>query len=298
VGNGVRPFGAKAEKIVMTRRYPIILICSLVLALLPAASAPAADNGDSLMWVCAGYFEKRIDRAEASYGIRNYRERFLATKTGAMRRAFFVFPVAFRVVREHLRSQSETRFGEAGFAEYPAFDLGTDVAAAPGGAGKQASGMPMKPGDQVAALPGDAGRAGSAAAIRIVTKPYNGVPSHNGWSELTMMALDGRPILGDDSTVVVVWRHDTAEEWGTGTSGSLLDFGRHRAGTTYVTSTEFALMERMKKLYGTPFTVFALSPKGPLSNDAARLDAARAWLKRYKEDPTDPKLQTVRPSRC
>ena len=261
MGNGRPPFGAKSEKTVMTRRYPVILICSLVLALLPAASVPAADKSDSLMWVCAGYFEKSLDRAEASYGIRNYRERFLATKTGAVRRAVYVFPVAFRVVRDHLRSQSETRFGEAGFAEYAAFDLGTDVAAPPGGAGKRASGVSVKPGDQVAALPGGASVPDSAAAVRIVTKPYNGVPSRNGWSELTMMALDGRPILGDESTLVVVWRHDTAEEWGTGSSGRLLDFGRHRTGTTYVTSTEFALMERLKKLYDTPFTVFALSPK-------------------------------------
>jgi len=267
-----------------------------------AASAPAAGKGDSLMWVCAGYFEKTLDRAEASYGIRNYRERFLATKTGAVRRAVYVFPVAFRVVRDHLRSQSETRFGEAGFAEYAAFDLGTDVAAPPGGAGKRASGVPVKPGDQVAALPGDAARPDSTpdstAAVRIVTKPYNGVPSRNGWSELTMMALDGRPILGDESTLVVVWRRDSAEEWGTGSSGRLLDFGRHRTGTTYVTSTEFALMERLKKLYGTPFTVFALSPKGPLSKDTAPLDAARAWLKRYREEPADPKLQAVQPGHC
>lgn len=282
----------------MSRRYPIILIFSLVVALLPAASAPAAEDGDSLMWVCAGYFERRVDRVEASYGIRNYRERFLATKTGALRRAVFVFPVAFPVVREHLRSQSEARFGEAHFAAYDAFDLGTDVAAMPGAAGKKASGTPLKAGDQVAALPGGGTRPDTTGAVRITTKRYNGVPSHSGWSELHMMALDGKPILGDDSTLVVVWRHDSAEEWGTGSSGSLLNFGRHRTGTTYVTSTEYALMERLKKLYGTPFTLFALSPKGPLSKDAAQLDAARAWLKRYKDDPSDPKLQTVKPSHC
>jgi hypothetical protein len=282
----------------MSKRYPFILVFALVIALLPAASAPAADNGDSLMWVCAGYFEKNTDRAEASYGIRTYRERFLANKTGAVRRAVFVFPVAFRVVSDHLRSQSETRFGEAHFAEIAAFDLGTDVAAVPGAAGNAPSGMPMKPGDQLAALPGGGGAAGAVAAVRITTKPYNGVPSRKGWSELNMMVLDGRPILGDDSTMVVVWRHDTAEEWGRGRSGSLLDFGRHRTGTTYVTSTEYALMERLKKLYGTPFTVFALSPDGPLSKDSARLDAARAWLKRYKDEPANPQLQTVQPGRC
>lgn len=280
----------------MIKRYPIVFMFTLVLALLPAMPAPAADNGDSLMWVCAGYFEKRIDRAEASHGIRNYRERFLATKTGAVRRAVFVFPVAYRVMRDHLRSQSENRFGEAAFAEFEAFDLGTDVAATSGAGQKAASAVPAKPGDQLAAAPG--GAAGTAAAVRITTKPYNGVPSRKGWSALNMMALDGRPVLGEDSTLVVVWRHDTAEEWGTGSTGSLLDFGRHRAGTTFVTSTEFALMERLKKLYGTPFTVFALSPDGPLSKDAVRLDAARAWLKRYKDDPADPKLQTVQPGGC
>jgi len=280
----------------MTKCYRIALSFLFLLAML--ADAPAARAADAPVWVCAGYFEKRIERAEASHGIRIYRERFLATQGGAVGRAVFVFPVAFRVMSEHLRSQSAVRFGEASFAAFEAFDLGKDLALSPEAAAMEAAGMPLKPGDQVASLPADGIRLDTAAAVRIATKPYNGVPSRKGWSELTMVALDGGRILGIDSTLIVVWRHDSAEEWGFGKSGSLFDFGRHRVGKTYVTSTEFGLMERLKKLYGTPFTVYALSPKGPLSKDAAHLDAARAWLKKYKENPAAPDLQAVNPGSC
>lgn len=278
--------------------YRIVLILSLVAAVCFATPAAADKKADGAVWVCAGYFEKRIDRTEASYGIRIYRERFLATKSGAVRRAMFVFPVAFRVMRDHLRSQSATRFGEADFVAFDAFDLGRDVAAAPEQTKTRAPGAARKAGDQIASLPADGMRLETAAAVRIVTKPFNGVPSRKGWSELTMMVLDGSRIFGADSTLVVSWRYDSAEKWGTGPSGSLFDFGRHRYGDTYVTSTEYALMERLKKLYDTPFAVLPLSPEGPLSKDAARLDTARAWLKRYKDDPADRSLQAPQPGGC
>ena len=253
----------------------------LVAALLPfAAFAAEKPKVADVIWVCAGYFEKRIERAEASYGIRNYRERFLATRKGALRRAVFVFPVAYRIMNKHLRSQAATRFGEAGFQEFPFFNLGIDVAEA-GKAPSHKSGTSLQPGDQVAALPG----AGVTAAIRWTSKPYNGVPSRKGWSELNVMALDGAKVVGHESTLIIVWRYDSAEEWGTGDSGSLLSFGRHRTGTTYVTGTEFELMERMRKLYKTPFTVLPLAANKPLHAETAVLAEARAWLEKYEADP-------------
>jgi hypothetical protein len=213
----------------------------------------------------------------------------MAKKDGAVRRAVFVFPVAFRIMRDHLRSQTATRFGEASFAAYPALDLSRDVAV-------EASAR-HQPGDQLASLAGSGIRLESAAAVRIVTKPYNGVPSKNGWSELHMVALDGAGVVGADSTLIVLWRQDSAEQWGTGTSGSLLDFGKHRVSANFVTSSEFALMERLGKLYNTPFGLFPLSDGGPLAKDTASLQKARDWLAKYKEKPDDT-LQAAHPGRC
>lgn len=274
-------------------RYCSFFALILVASLLPFGTAGAGKSkvADSI-WVCAGYFEKRIDREEASYGIRNYRERFLATRKGALRRAMFVFPVAYRIMHKHLRSQATTRFGEATFREFPYFNLGIDVADANPAPAQQA-GVSPQPGDQVAALPG----APVTAAVRWTSKRYNGVPSRKGWSELNMMVLDGAKVVGRDSTLIVVWRYDSAEEWGTGQSGSLLSFGRHRVGKTYVTSSEFALMDRLRKLYKTPFTVLPLSAKGPLQAEKAVLAAVGDWLEKYEDDPGQD-LQAKNPGNC
>lgn len=286
-------------------RYSLIFTLSILTAALLAPAASAQPQAQSQaqaqakspghIWVCAGYFEQRLDQEEASHGIRVYRERFMARKDGAVRRAVFVFPVAFRIMRDHLRSQTATRFGEAAFSEHAALDLGLDVAAAP--AGKAATAVKHRPGDQLAALADPGIRLESAAAVRMTTKPYNVVPSKNGWSELHMVALDGANVVGIDSTLIVLWRQDSAEAWGTGESGSLLDFGKHRLSADFVTSSEFALMERLSKLYNTPFGLFPLSGGGPLGKDAASLRNARDWLAKYKENPEE-KLQAAHPGRC
>jgi hypothetical protein len=57
-------------------------------------------------------------------------------------------------------------------------------------------------------------------------------------------------------------------------------------------------MERLKKLYATPFAVFPLSPEGPLSKDVARFEAVRGWLKRHKDNPEDAGLQAPNPGHC
>ena len=278
-------------------RYSTFFGFVLAAAMLPAAASGAQKAASvGSIWVCAGYFEKRIERSEASHGIRIYRERFLATKKGALRRAVFVFPVAYRIMRDHLRSQAATRFGEESFEAIAEFDLSADPSAT-GTDAKKTSGVSLQPGDQVAALPGAGVELGKTAAARWVSKPYNGVPSKKGWSQLSMMALDGAKIVGRDSTLVVVWRYDSAEEWGTGESGSLLNFGRHRTGKTFVTSSEFELMERLRKLYNTPFTVLPLSAKGPLHDEASMLASARDWLKQYAEDP-EKALQAKNPGNC
>lgn len=268
--------------------HPVFIFSILAASLVPSALS-AQPKGQTPPWVCAGYFEQRLDREEASHGIRIYHERFMARKDGAVRRAVFVFPVAFRILRDHLRSQSATRFGETSFAAYPALDLRQDPAA-------EAPSL-RAPGDQLASIADSGVRLESAAAVRITTKPYNGVPSKNGWSELHMVALDGAGVVGIDSTLIVLWRQDSADEWGTGGSGSLFDFGKHRVSANFVTSSEFALMERLGRLYNTPFGLFPLSDSGPLAKDTAALHSARDWLVKYKEKPGDT-LQAAKPGRC
>jgi hypothetical protein len=283
----------------MTKHCRLFLLLMMMgVAVPPVVSAePASKPAETHLWVCAGYFEKRLDREVASHGIEIYRERFMATRDGAIRRAVFVFPVAYRVLRDHLRSQTATRFGEAAFVEHPAFDLRDDVAAAPGAKAASSAGT-YSPGEQIASLAEPGVRLDKRpAAVEITTKPYNGVPSKNGWSQLHLLVLDGAPILGSDSTLVVAWREDSAEEWGTGKSGSLFSFGKHRASASFVTATEFALMERLGKLYGTPFGLFPLSDSGPLQKDAAGWQNAREWLERYRAKPDDD-LQAIHPGRC
>jgi hypothetical protein len=286
-------------------RYRLILTlpvfsAALLMAAATATAAPTKPQSQAPIWACAGELEKRLDREVASHGIRVYRERYLAHPSGAIRRAVFVFPVAFRIMRDHLRSQTATRFGEAAYSEHAALDLAADVggqnaAAAP--ADRKAAAGAYQPGDQIAALAEAGISLKSAAAVRLATKPYNGVPSKNGWSELSIVVLDGNAIVGIDSTLVVLWRSDSHEEWGTGASGRLLDFGKHRVSDTFVTSSEFALMERLSKLYNTPFGLFPLSDAGPLQKDVAAWRGARDWLERYREKP-DPKLQAAVPGRC
>jgi len=285
---------ATLKNIGMTMRSCLILILSIV-GLAVSSPALSAAKADPFLWVCGGYFEKRLDREVASHGIQIYRERFMAKKDGAIRRAVFVFPVAYRVMRDHLRSQTATRFGEAAFVEYPAFDLRGDL---PASSGKSASAARnFKAGDQIAALADTGVRLESTAATHLTTKAYNGVPSKKGWSELHMLVLDGAAIVGSDSTLVVTWRDDSAESWGTGESGSLLDFGKHRLSASFVTSTEFALMERLGKLYRTPFGLFPLSDSGPLQQDAATWLNARRWLEGYRAKPEDGH-QAVHPGKC
>ncbi len=286
----------KLKKTVMTKRCRLILLLSVMGMALPSAlssvvsAAPATKPSETHLWVCAGYFEKRQDVRVASHGIEVYHERFMAAQDGAVRRAVFVFPVAYRILRDHLRSQSATRFGEAAYVEHPAFDLRDDAA----GRGDKSAEAYM-PGEQIASLAGNG--AEKPAAIEITTKPYHGVPSKNGWSQLHMLVLDGAPMLGSDSTLVVAWRTDSFEQWGTDKSGSLLSFGKHRVSVNFVTNTEFDLMERLGKLYRTPFGLFPLSASGPLEKDATAWQQAREWLDRYRANPSED-LQAARPGHC
>ncbi len=264
-----------------------------------AAASPAAKPTDAAKWVCAGAFMQKFDRFEASVTIRQYRERFLSVPSGAVRRAVFVFPTAHRVMRKHLRSVNNARFGEKTHKEFTAFDMTAPLnGAAPAKDGKPPAGAPLP--DPVKVQAGSTGsdiRFPLAPATHIRTDGYNKVPSKDGESVLDILAIDGSGVIGGDSTLIVMSRRDSAKSWGLGESRNPFAFGRHRSGASFVTSTEFKLMQRLSKLYGVPFAVLPLQAKGPLSESGDAWRAAKDWLTSYRSAP-DTVTGAKAPGRC
>lgn len=264
-----------------------------------AGSSAAAKPDGSAKWVCAGAFMKKFDRYEASITIQKYRERFLSVPSGAVRRAVFVFPAAHHVMRNHLRSVNKARFGEKTFNEFTELDVTAPIeGAAPATTGKPTAANMARGTAKVQADLKEAGiQFTPVPATHIRTNEYNKVPSKDGESVLDILAIDGSGIVGGDSTLIVMSRRDSAKSWGLGKSINPFAFGRHRSGATFVTSTEFKLMQRLSKLYNVPFGVFPLKAKGPLSQSADTWRAAREWLTSYRDAP-DTAIGAKAPGRC
>ncbi len=262
-------------------------------------SAAAAKSNDPATWVCAGAFMKKYDRYEASITIRKYGERFLSVPSGAVRRAVFVFPTAHRVMRKHLRSVNKARFGEKAFHEFTELDVTAPLeGAAPATSDKSTGGKTARGSANVQADLKEAGiQFTPVPATHIRTNEYNKVPSKDGESVLDILAIDGSGIVGGDSTLIVMSRHDSAKSWGLGESSNPFAFGRHRSGASFVTSTEFKLMQRLSKLYSVPFGVFPLQAKGPLSESTDTWRAAKEWLTSYRDAP-DTAVGAKAPGRC
>ena len=256
----------------------------------------AAKPSDAAQWVCAGAFMKKFDRYEASITIRKYGERFLSVPSGAVRRAVFVFPTAHRVMRKHLRSVNKARFGEKVFHEFTELDVTAPIeGAAPAKAAKP--NMARGTGEVQGGLKETEIQFTPVPATHIRTNEYNKVPSKDGESVLDILAIDGSGIVGGDSTLIVMSRHDSAKSWGLGDSSNPFAFGRHRSGASFVTSTEFKLMQRLSKLYSVPFGVFPLRAKGPLSQSTDTWRAAKEWLTSYRDAP-DTAVGAKPPGRC
>lgn len=264
-----------------------------------AVSAVDAKPKDAAQWVCAGAFMKKFDRYEASITIQKYRERFLSVPSGAVRRAVFVFPAAHRVMRKHLRSVNKARFGEKAFHEFTELDVTAPLeGAAPAKSGKPAAANSARGMVKVQAGLKNAGiQFTPVPATHIRTNEYNKVPSKDGESVLDILAIDGSGIVGGDSTLIVMSRRDSAKSWGLGESSNPFAFGRHRSGASFVTSTEFKLMQRLSKLYNVPFGVFPLQAQGPLSQSADTWRAAKEWLTSYRDAP-DTATRAKAPGRC
>ena len=285
----------------MKYRYFLLAVsaglCLCSVSVLQAAKPPAAAH-----WVCAGPFERKLDREVASVNVKQYRERFLAGKRDAVHRAMFVFPASYEVMRTHLRSVSEKRFGERKLIERTALDVFGLSMSAQGKAGNDkahrgTSALSPKRKAKVRAAFEAAGmRAGPTAATRILTNKYNTVPSKDGWSELEILVVDGKEMLGHDSTLVIMTRRDSAKQWGLAKSGNPFSFGRNRVQSAFVTSTEFKLMQRLGKLYRIPFEVFPIANQTPIAGSIDAWRAAKDWLQAYKDD-TETKGAKA-PGRC
>lgn len=262
-------------------------------------SVSVAKPNDAARWVCAGAFMKKFDRYEASITIRKYGERFLSVPSGAVRRAVFVFPTAHRVMRKHLRSVNKARFGEQAFHEFTELDVTAPIeGAAPSKPGKTAAAKMARGTAKVQGGPKAAEiQFTPVPATHIRTNEYNKVPSKDGESVLDILAIDGSGIVGGDSTLIVMSRHDSAKSWGLGDSSNPFAFGRHRSGASFVTSTEFKLMQRLSKLYSVPFGVFPLQAQGPLSQSTETWRAAKEWLTSYHDAP-DEAVGAKAPGRC
>ena len=276
-------------------RQLVVMSLSAVVGVCVFADSDVAAKPNAANWVCAGYFEKRLDRQEASITIQKYRERFLARRDGAVDRAMFVFPAAYEVVRKHLRSVAGARFGEKAFAAHAELDVGSAVAPSASAAVEKSAPVAARE-RLVTALEQDGVRLGRVAAISIKTEKYNSVPSKDGWSELDILAFDGAPVLGTASTLIVMSRRDSAKEWGL-RSANPFSFGRHATEAAFVTSTEFALMRRLAEIYDIPFAVVPLGDGRPLYREKESLISARDWLRRYSEMPDEVKAAKD-PGRC
>ena len=259
--------------------------CLCTVSVVQAAKSPA-----TALWTCAGPFELKLDREVASVNVKQYRERFLAGKRDAVHRAMFVFPASYDVMRTHLRSISEKRFGERKLVEMTALDvIGLSLTSMDGSrqdkAHRGTSALtPEREAKLRDAFEAAGMRPGPTAATRILTGKYNTVPSKEGWSELEILVVDGREILGHDSTLVIMTRRDSAKQWGLGKSSNPFSFGRNRVESAFVTSTEFKLMQRLGKLYRIPFEVFAFANQAPISGSVHAWRAAKDWLQAYKDD--------------
>ena len=191
--------------------------CLCTVSVVQAAKSPA-----TALWTCAGPFERKLDREVASVNVKQYRERFLAGKRDAVHRAMFVFPASYDIMRTHLRSVSEKRFGERKLVEMTALDvIGLSLTSMDGSrqdkAHRGTSALtPEREAKLRDAFEAAGMRPGPTAATRILTGKYNTVPSKEGWSELEILVVDGREILGHDSTLVIMTRRGQRQAMGLG----------------------------------------------------------------------------------
>jgi YD repeat-containing protein len=112
---------------------------------------------------------------------------------------------------------------------------------------------------------------------RIRSGRYNVFPSRDGYSFLTVHALDASDLFGTTGTVIVLYRFDTAKEWWMSNPHDPFSFGYRRRVERVVSEDEFALLPVLAEKLGTPYRVFALG-SNPVTSYDAEWREGRTWL--------------------
>jgi hypothetical protein len=112
---------------------------------------------------------------------------------------------------------------------------------------------------------------------RIRSGRYNVFPSRDGYSFLTVHALDASDLFGKAGTVIVLYRFDTAKEWWMSNPHDPFSFGYRQRVERVVSEDEFALIPVLAEKLGTPYRVFALG-SNPVTSYEAQWREGRTWL--------------------
>ena len=268
---------------------------------IPELAAAKPKNGAG--WTCAAHYQLRYKAQVASVNIQDYREKFLVNGRQPVRRAMFVFPTFYKVMRQHIRSVVGKRYGIKTIAEkktttfdeiYLSRAAAGIVAVRSRGKKDLAKLQAAKNGKHIKEI---GLKSDGIAETLITTGDYNTVPSKEGWSTLSIRILNGQQILGLDSTIVILSRRDNNKEPG------MLPFTKDLITGNFVTGTEFSLMERLGRLYRVPFTMTALGGAKPLYAYGDAWKDAKAWLKGYWEKskragPGERAVSAKHPGRC
>lgn len=287
----------------MYRRTAITLFLLGIFVTFSIPELAAAKPKKGASWICAAQYQHRYKAQVASVNIQTYREKFLVNGRQPVRRAMFVFPTFYKIMRQHIRSVVGKRYGIKTIAEketttfddiYISRAAASIVAVRSRGKtdlAKLQSGKNNKKIKEIGL------KSEGIAETLITTGDYNTVPSKEGWSTLSIRILNGQQILGTDSTIVIVSRRDNNKEPG------MLPFTKDLITANYVTGTEFSLMERLGRLYRVPFMMTALGGDKPLYAYADAWKDAKMWLKGYWEKtksagPGERAVSAKHPGRC
>jgi hypothetical protein len=267
----------------MYRRTAVTLILLGIFLNVSISELAAAKPKKGPSWICAAQYQLRYTAQVASINVQTYREKFLVEGRQPVRRAMFVFPTFYKVMRQHIRSVVSKRYGIKTIAEKETttFDEIFLSRAAAGIVAVRSRGKKdlakLQAGKKNKKLKDIGLKFEGIAETLITTGDYNTVPSKEGWSTLSIRVLNGQQILGTDSTIVIVSRRDNNKEPG------MLPFTKNLITGNFVTGTEFSLMERLGRLYRVPFTMAALGGTKPLYAYPDAWKDAKAWLKGYWE---------------
>jgi len=101
----------------MYRRTAITLFLLGIFVTFSIPELAAAKPKKGASWICAAQYQHRYKAQVASVNIQTYREKFLVNGRQPVRRAMFVFPTFYKIMRQHIRSVVGKRYGIKTIAE-------------------------------------------------------------------------------------------------------------------------------------------------------------------------------------